>query len=213
MILSLTHKQLLELKFWLQLSDFDAMQERAKLDGYLRVFGLAMARQDQFSTARQDQFSAGSILEVGTGPWWGLLPHIRADKKTGVDPLYPAFDAVSVLADRDGIQAVGEPFEHWETNEQFDAIFTTNALDHGEMGFYLIPKMWRLLKPGGRLFLHVHLRPKDLLNLVHDHSLTEAQLDQHLSYTDLIEERRRIYGRDVDGEFCEALVGVWRKPQ
>ena len=197
----LTHKELLELKFWCT-CDMDA--ERAQIDRYYAAFGLPIP----FLEA-----NAGTVLEIGTGPHWGLLPFINADLKFACDPLFPAYEALGLLEERNGIRRVDEPFECWDTAETFDAIVTTNALDHGEMGFYLLPKIWRMLRPGGRFYLHVHLRPVDLLNLIHDHSLTEAQLDKHLRYTDLIEERRELLNADLDGFPCQTLIGVWRKPE
>ncbi len=195
----LTLKELLELKYWLTCDRHNGeLALRAK---YLEVFGLDKA-----------DLTGKEILEVGTGPFWGLLPMLDCAKKVGVDCLYDAYHYLNLLDERDGILMVAEPFEHWETNDQFDVIVTTNALDHGEMGFYLVMKMWRMLRPGGRLYLHVHLRPADMLNLIHDHSLTQAQLDAQLANTDLIEERRELFPNDVDGAFCETLVGVWRKP-
>lgn len=199
MIHTLTTKQLLELKFWLT-DDLEA--ERVKLRRYIEVFGL------------RDGLT-GEVLEIGTGPLWGLLPFVRSPRpyrQTGIDPLYPAFEDVGILEDRGGVQRIDQPFELWDTNETFDHILTTNALDHGEMGFYLIPKIWRMLKPGGRFYMHVHLRPPDLLNLVHDHCLTEAQLDKQLGFTNLKKIVRQVYKDDVDGGFCPALVGIWGKP-
>lgn len=196
-MISLTQKDLLELKYWLTAN---MQAERAIISRYLELLRVPTEQP------------GATILEIGTGPHWGLLPFIQADRKFGIDPLYPAYYAAGILDDRNGIFQIDEPFEKWDTNETFDTIVTTNALDHGEMGFYLMPKLARLLKPGGRLFLHVQLRPETELNLIHDHALTVEQLDRHLGYTDLIQERRQILSRDLDGTF-PALVGVWRKPQ
>lgn len=198
----LTQKELLELKFWLTC---DMTEERAQIGCYFYQFftsSLAPGMPDE-----------AKVLEIGTGPHWGLLPHIPADLHFGVDPLYPAYEAVGILEERNGIRRIDEPFEHWDTDETFDAIVTTNALDHGEMGFYLLPKIWRMLRPGGRFYLHVHLRPAELLNLIHDHALTEEQLDKHLSFTSLIEERRELLDQDLDGFTSPTLIGVWRKPE
>ena len=196
---NLTLKQLLELKYWLNCDRHAG--ELALRDVYLKVFGL-----DKLDLTRHE------VLEVGTGPFWGLLPRFDCKKKVGVDCLYDAYHHLNLLDERGGVMMVSEPFESWETNDTFDLIVTTNALDHGEMGFYLMPKLWRMLRPGGRLYMHVHLRPADMLNLIHDHSLTQAQLDRHLGYTNLVEVSRTIYPNDVDGAFCETLVGVWSKP-
>lgn len=200
-MLKLTHKELLELKFWLT-CNFD--EEQAKLSQYLAIWD----NPEKFYAYGEDTI----VLEIGTGPQYGFLPFLNVDKKYGVDPLYPLYYAAGILAERNGVFEVPMPFEYWDTDLQFDAIFTANALDHGEMGFYLLPKIWKMLKPGGLFFLHVHLRPKDLLNLVHDHCLTEEDLDKHLSYTNLVEVKRKIFENDIDGNFCKALVGIWRKP-
>lgn len=199
----LTHKQLLELKYW---ASFDKAAEYRLRDRYMELFGFGGP------LPRYVDFGGKSVLEVGTGPLWGLMSRVEARSMYAVDPLYNAYAAIGVLEDKPACVAVCEPFEHWDTNLKFDVIVTTNALDHGDMGFYLVVKMWRMLNPGGRLYVHVHLRPPDMLNLLHDNSLTEAQLDRHLAYTDLVEVRREVHDKDVDGNFCAALVGVWEKP-
>lgn len=199
---NLTHKQLLELSYWLTCDRHD---EAGKSLRYMDQFGLPELFPHDMVNFSQ--------LEIGTGPGWGMLNYLYASTRYAVDPLFPAYEACGILAERDGIMRVDEPFEAWDTNLTFDAILTANALDHGEMGFHLLPKIWAMLKPGGRFYCHVHLRPPDLINLVHDHGLTEAQLDKHLSYTTLIEERRVILPHDVDGWECPTLVGVWRKPE
>jgi protein-L-isoaspartate O-methyltransferase len=196
---TLTHKDLLELKFWLTC---DIEQERAENLRCRSLFGLAASTIDPTS----------SVLEIGTGPIWGLLPHIYAHRRVAVDPLIEVFKATGILeeGERGSIQYYSEAFERWDTNEKFDTIFCINALDHGEMGFHLVPKLSALLNPGGRLFIYVHLRPPELLNLIHDHSLSEDQLDRNLKFTDLKEIKR---GFEIESVLqCRALFGVWRKP-
>ena len=195
----LTHKQLLELKYWLSCDRRET--ETGLRAEYIKAFGL-----DKTNLSRH------AVLEVGTGPFMGLLAALKCDLKVGVDCLYDAYWKLGIIDDLPDVRRIAEPFEHWETNDQFDIIVTTNALDHGEMGFYLIVKMWRMLKRGGCLYIHVHLRPPELLNLIHDHCLTEAQLDRQLANTDLVEISRVIYPKDVTGNFCKTLVGVWLKP-
>lgn len=198
---SLTHKDLLELKFWLTCN---IEQERKNNKDCIKAFGI-----DIFP--RWLERPGNSVLEVGTGPTWGVLPCVsNAHRRVAVDPLIDVFDAVGILEDRQGIHFYSEAFEKWDTNDKFDAIFCINSLDHGEMGFHLMPKFSALLKSGGHLFIHVDLRPPELLNLIHDHSLTIEQLDRNLSFTDLIELKRMT---GVDGELdCLHLAGIWRKP-
>ena len=216
-----THKELLELKFWIEEHAREGYTaEREKLLLYMQAFGLPA------SLPRLGEDGV-HVLEIGTGPYWGLLQFMRfvdlypgricerrwcPERLVAVDPLLDVFGLAGILEDRGGIFAVSQPFESFDTGWQFDAIITTNALDHGEMGFYLLPKIWRLLKPGGKLFLHVQLRPQSELNLIHDHALTRAQLDKHLGYTTLVEEWVREYPADVDGKDHTAICGVWRKP-
>lgn len=193
----LTHKDLLELRYWLTPSDYAA--EKAKQKLYL-------------ATLQIPTRIAGSILEIGTGPHWGVLPHINAMRKTGIDPLYPAYYAYGLLEPRGGILQIDEAFERWDTNDKFDAIIAINSLDHGEMGFYLMPKISRLLKPDGRLYLHAHLRYLDEVNLIHDHVLSSDDLTRNLAYTNLVEEHREVKDVDVDGYPLRSLFGIWRKP-
>jgi SAM-dependent methyltransferase len=197
----MTQKDELELAYWQQAN---IEEHRAKLALYLWAFG-------EFRYPDR-------VLEIGCGPLGGFLPLLsRATIRLGVDPLVNEYRRAGLLQDDDGIAYVAARFEEWATAkrikvlELFDAIFSADSLDHGEMSFYLIPRIAELLAPGGRFYLHVHLRPGDLINLIHDHSLTIAQLDAALARTDLVELRRDIYPSDVDGGFCEAVVGVWEK--
>lgn len=201
MTFTLTHKDLLELKFWLMC---DMEEERNKNKQYIDLFGI---------TSTPWKFGKQvSVLEIGTGPNWGLLPYISADRKVAVDPLINTYEALGILEERNGTHFYSEPFEKWDTNDKFNAVLCANALDHGEMGFHLMPKLSALLKSGGYLLLHVQLRPKELLNLIHDHSLTIEQLDRNLAFTDLVEVKREIIDPDFAPPFCPAVVGVWRKP-
>lgn len=200
--LILSQKDLLELKYWVAP---DCAREVDLRNRYVAAFG------GQEFLARMSG-PGKAVLEIGTGPWWGLLPLLGAGKRIAVDPLIDAFDAAALLAEREDIQYYSERFEWWDSNDLFDAVISTNALDHGEMGFYLLPKMAKLLKPGGRIYLHVQMRPPELLNLIHDHALTLDQLDKHLSYTALREVSREVFPKDVNGEFWPAVVGVWEMP-
>ena len=197
----LTHKQLLELKYWLT-CDMD--QERSRTNQLFAAFGLPMPFVDQTPKV---------TLEIGAGPHWGLLPFILSDLQFAVDPLFPAYEACGILEERGCIRRIDEAFEHWDTEQTFDAVLAMNVLDHGELGFHVLPKIWHMLNPGGRLYAHVNLRPPELLNLLHDHALTEEQLNRHLSYTGLVEEHREIMPQDFGGFPSPTLIGVWRNPE
>jgi cyclopropane fatty-acyl-phospholipid synthase-like methyltransferase len=196
----LTKKDGLELNFWTMAADIP--YHRAKLSVYLWSWGCYKIPD--------------SVLEIGCGPIGGFLPLItRARRRVGVDPLVDEYRKAGLLPADPGIDFVAAHFEQWETIERFDAIVAADSLDHGEMGFDLIPKIAELLNPGGRFYLHVHLRPPERLNESHDHSLTSEGLDRALAAAvPLIELRREIFPIDVDGTFeCPALVAVWERAQ
>lgn len=200
--MNLTHKQLLELKYWLTRSEASLEHERNRARQLLDLFGL------------KDDGAGLEILDIGAGPQFGVLPFFpRASRAVAVDDLYDAYYACSLLPERGDIFRVSEPFEHWDTDWTFHRIITTNALDHGAMGFYLLPKIWKMLRPGGEFYCHVHLRPKELLNLLHDHLLTMEQLDKHMRYTNLVPVKVELRSTDLDGFPSPTLIGRWRKPE
>ena len=191
-------------KDWHELHFWQTTQHRdlccSRLPRYLEVFGI------------DPQTNLGEVLEIGTGPFGGVLPLICASRKVGIDPLCSEYRKLGTLKEAPGVEYVEAYFEEWQTGDRFDTIIAIDALDHGEMGFQLLPRIFDLLRPGGRLYLHVHFRPKEYLNLIHDHPMTEEDLERHLSQTAFVEEKRQFYENDVGGDFCRALVGVWRRP-
>jgi SAM-dependent methyltransferase len=205
---NLSQKELLELKFWIRAELLEGPDGRGAQkwmqDRYMVAFGCLEGLP----------VATGSVLEIGTGPYWGMLPNIAASLRIAIDPLIDAFCQLGLLEERGDIRYYSEPFEQWDASEYlFDAVLCANALDHGEMGFHLLPKIARILKPGGCFYLYVHLRPPELLNLLHDHALTVEALDRHLSYTPLVEVRREIRERDeIAGWNCPTLIGIWQKP-
>jgi 2-polyprenyl-3-methyl-5-hydroxy-6-metoxy-1,4-benzoquinol methylase len=206
--LPIKQKDLLELKHWIRSAENQFSGPLALQPRYLEDFGL---RPGLRLPGLRFIYPGASVLEIGTGPHWGMLPLIAADLRVGIDPLYEYYEALGILSPRGDIRYFAETFEAWDTGDTFDAILSADAIDHGEMGFHLLPKLARLLKPGGRLYIRVHLRPAELLNLIHDHSLTVESLDKHLGYTPLVEIRREILPHDVDWD-CPTLIGIWQKP-
>jgi len=202
MTATLTRKDSMELAYW---KNTDLAYHRAKNVIYMWAFG----------HYKQPQ----SILEIGCGPLGGILPFFLAHRldpdaqprRVGVDPLIEEYWALGNLPS--GPEYISAHFEEWQTEERFDAIFAIDALDHGEMGLALLPKIESLLNPGGRFYLHLHFRPDARLNEIHDHKMTVEDLDYWLSRTNLVELRRDWYPRDVDDSFdCPTLVAVWERP-
>lgn len=154
---------------------------------------------------------AVSVIEIGCGPFGGCLSLIDAERKVAVDPLIDEYCSLG-LWKYCTAASYGVKVEQFTAAGQFDAVITANAIDHGELDFGIIPKLASFLKPGGRLYIHVHLRPESMLNEGHDHALKEADLDKHLG--DLVEIKRVVLPHDVSGKGdYPALVGVWQKPE
>lgn len=191
----LTKKDALEYNYWATTKY--AEYHRAKLGLYLWAFG------------HYDQ--PQSVLEIGCGPYGGVLPMIaRAPRRVGVDPLANEYRKLGQLPD--GIDFVAAHFEEWPCAETFDAIFAIDALDHGEMGLQLLPKIAELLTPRGRFYLHLHFRPAHRLNEIHNHSMSEADLRHNLEVARLKPLSGTWYSDDVDGTFeCRTLVGVYER--
>lgn len=189
----------MELQYW---QNADLAHHRAKMSLYLWAWGCYKGCPD-------------SALDIACGPLGGVLPLlVRARRRVGVDPLCDEYRAAGILQADPGIEYVSAHFEEWNTEERFNAIFSADGLDHGELGFVLIPRLADMLNPGGRLYLHVNMRAPDQLNAIHDHALNLSDLDAALARTQLIELRRDIYPQDVDGAYdCPSLVGVWERPE
>lgn len=190
----MTEKDRLELLFWTRI---DPAMHLAKYELYMAEWGYE---------------DADSVFEIGVGPYSGFLPYIKASRKVGLDPLIEAYRDAGIFRECTDVEYVCKYFENFDTVEKFDAVLCADTLDHGDLDFHVVPRIASFLKPGGKFYLHVHLRPKNKLNLIHDHSLKAEKLNEALQKTALVEDKRVILPNDIDGKFCEALVGVWHLP-
>jgi ubiquinone/menaquinone biosynthesis C-methylase UbiE len=109
-----------------------------------------------------DIFSGSKILDVGSGP----LPSALAFKNAEIyclDPLFPLY------------MEAGFPLHIYETrarfvygfaenmpfeNHFFDAVISVNAIDHVDDFFKTASEIIRVLKPNGKIRLHVHYHIK-----------------------------------------------------
>lgn len=115
----------------------------------------------------------GKTLEVGCGPYGGMLEHVDAKSKVALEPMYAEYVESGLWTSED-IDVISECVEEYKGKKaSFDTIIAINSLDHGDSDVSVIPKLMSLLKKGGTLYLHVHLRTPEQLNAVHDHQITE----------------------------------------
>lgn len=146
-----------------------------------------------------DSFREQAILDVGCGPV-GIVYFLEARRRVGLDPLaahyaqwngYWGKRAELIQAD-----AASMPL----ADESFDSVFCTNVLDHTFNPSGVLREINRILKPGGRLVLHVdldsplrklHKVVKSISGVLHPQSLTyDWLLKQLQNYFEIVKVHR-----------------------
>lgn len=210
-ILSREVKDAQEVNYWAGVDKNPDIKKRHldKLQLYLWAFG-------NFEPPK-------TALEIGPGPYGGVLPLLhRLQHGTGIEPNYSAYVKRGIGTIRqleqesDGrLVYISTHFEDWNSLYQpmlYDAVFAMDSLDHGEMGWDVLPKIASLLLPGGRFYLHVNLRPPEKLNELHDHSLSLDGFMLAVTGCGLSILKWNVHPHDIDGSFdCPTLVAVMEK--
>jgi SAM-dependent methyltransferase len=104
-----------------------------------------------------------SVVEVGAGPV-GIAAFLSCGKRIATDPLHEAFEGNDRYSEQRAearargviyISAQGEdlPFE----DREFDLYISDNVLDHVEAPKTVLAEAFRVLRPGGVLYLRVHV--------------------------------------------------------
>ncbi|OFX13196.1 MAG: hypothetical protein A2Z18_11040 [Armatimonadetes bacterium RBG_16_58_9] len=157
---------------------------------------------------------APSVLEIGTGPYGGCLPQIESGDKVAADPLFLQFEAAGLYVrslDWVALPICIEAMEKWP--EQCDAVLCANTLDHGDSDWSAVDIVARLLKPGGRFYLHVNLRTPEQLNEGHNHVLQYSDLEEAIQKAGLCRIRSEKYDYDpVEYADYETVIGIFEKP-
>lgn len=162
--------------------------------------------------------AADRVLEIGTGPWGGCLPFVKAKAKIAVDPLAVTYASMFGPLATD-LKWICLPVEQLRYSVifdndlvEFDAILSMNAIDHGNSDFGTIDIVSILLRRGGRFYLHVHLRTASQLNIGHDHALCQEELEAAIKRNRLQPIKVTYYPTDpVEGCAYRTVVGVWEK--
>jgi SAM-dependent methyltransferase len=107
------------------------------------------------------------VIDIGCGPFGGICSKIESVKeKVGLDTLKNEFGTLyKPISDIKMVQGNSESIPY--PDNYFDAVFCTNVLDHTINPEKSLKEMHRILKPGGKLYLHVHIREKEQLNIGH----------------------------------------------
>jgi SAM-dependent methyltransferase len=106
------------------------------------------------------------IADFGCGPFGGMCTLFPTNKTYPIDILakqYNNFDDFEkpYIFGFDG-RVCEELADH-----SIDCLFCCNAIDHTDFPEYIVAEIYRLLKVGGKIFLHVHLRTEDEVNKGH----------------------------------------------
>ncbi|MEE9176561.1 MAG: methyltransferase domain-containing protein, partial [Thermodesulfobacteriota bacterium] len=141
----------IEMKYWKKTGLSKGKEFYKK---YLELFGISTG-----------DFADKSVGDFGCGPFGGIISVLNGFKKS-----YP----IDILADEYNKWNVLAPplirFDGVKTDLPdgiLDILFLTNVIDHTRYPQNIIKEAYRLLRKGGTLCLHVHLRGNDQLNKAH----------------------------------------------
>lgn len=146
-------------------------------ESYLRLFGL-----------RKEDLRGLSVCDYGCGPFGGVLSVLDGVAAYPMDVLAGEYNELGhspwpILA----VDGHRTPLE----DGACDVCFCTNALDHVPKPAQTVKELARIVKPGGSLYLHLHLRRLDQLNKAHRYPVSEVDVR-----------------RWVDGAFSVESLGV-----
>ena len=126
------------------------------------------------------------VLEIGCGPM-GVIYYLSAKERVGLDPL--ARDYMNAFGfDARGVSLLSSMGEHLPfADHTFDVVVIGNVLDHVYQPDRTLNEARRILKPGGRLIVWMHVIPRWMrpmrmvLNAIdggHPHHMTEAEANK-----------------------------------
>ena len=143
---------------------------------YLKVFDL-----------NKYDFDNKVIADIGCGPFGGIFSCLKNDTSI----LIP-MDILAKEYNKD-INICDKEILYCDFNKKIDLedgycdyVICTNAIDHIDSVSHGFDEIYRILKVGGRAFIHVHLRTKDQLNKAHVHELDEKKLHKYCSKFNII---------------------------
>lgn len=168
---------------------------------YLQYFQVPKEYKDQ------------TIIDIGCGPFGGVLPFLKAGRRIVVEPLYKNYCNEGFWKANPEIEVCACFAEQMDlTDSSVHAAFACNSLDHGESILHALHEVARVLVAGGRFFLHVHCRSRRQLNEGHRQSFGPGSLLVMARDAGLICKRWQVYHRDpINGQY-KAFIGKFQKP-
>jgi len=112
-------------------------------------------------------------IEIGCGPK-GILPHVKAQKKIGIDPLMNEYIAsgYKMLPEYETIYITGVGEAIPLRNQCADVVYCINVLDHAINPEALIKQIYSILKEQGLFILCTDLRDSKQTSRLHPTGVT-----------------------------------------
>ena len=140
--------------------------------------------------------NSDSVLEIGSGPFYGLVKLLDASYREVVDPLFNEYVKLPYFKKDENIKINSCQIENFDTRRKFDSIIAINVLDHEDLNWSILNKLVGLLDFCGRMYISVHLRNKNQLNVGHDHAIDVGEFPKKLEELNLTVINFNIHDRD-----------------
>lgn len=154
------------------------------------------------------------LVDVGAGPR-GILSLFESKLSIAIDPLMKKYRKIGYSFKGLKYLPLISPSENMPLLNDFaDYVFSTNALDHAEDAKKSFNEMVRILKPGGRLFLIVHLRKnKDLTDRCHKMWFTKSFISKMAKRNKLKILYESLSSLEIlTWDERKSYVGIFKKP-
>ncbi|MHC4396276.1 MAG: methyltransferase domain-containing protein [Planctomycetota bacterium] len=158
------------------------------------------------------EYKEKTVVEIGPGPFGGVLPFLNAKRRIAVEPLYDQYVSEGLWKPGPEIKVLKCFAEAMDLSRfSVDVLFACNSLDHGESIKEAIKEVSKVLVETGYLFLHVHCRKRKQLNNGHRQAFGPANLLLMAREVGLFCNWWQIYHRDpVNGSY-KAFIGEFQK--
>ncbi len=151
----------------------------------------------------------GSVLEIASGPFLGVLPLIKAESKIAIDPNFGRFVRYNMLRNQDSIARVNKDFNDCSYIASFDTVFLGS--NSNLVNLLVFEKVFESLKSKGSFYLHSHIRKKSQFRP----NILLSRVIKELSLVGFKEVWSKFYPIDPIPQYIgtprSVLVGEWKK--
>jgi hypothetical protein len=160
-----------------------AQWQRERLRELAQCLGLAAETDPGLDAALDDWCARQSVVEIGAGPYPAVAAAPRWRRAVAVDPIARGYAEEGLLpASADHVTYIEAPGERVPLPAGCaDLVIIENALDHVTDPGAVLAEIFRLLRPGGLLWLLVDLSTYS--DHMHPHPFDEARIKGMLRQT------------------------------